>query len=147
MSLAPFHLALPVTDLEAARRFYGGLLDCATGRESARWIDFDFHGHQLVAHLVAPADHPAAARNPVDGDEVPALHFGIVLPWAEFESLARRLEAAGVAFVIPPRIRFAGTVGEQATLFLRDPSGNHLEFKSFRDPALLFAKGVPGQFG
>lgn len=142
----PFHLALPVTDLEAARGFYAGLLGCPTGRESARWIDFDFWGHQLVAHLVDPADHPRAARNAVDGDEVPALHFGPVLRWAEFEAFATRLRAAGVAFVIEPRVRFAGTVGEQATMFLRDPSGNHLEFKSFRDPAMLFAKGEAGQF-
>lgn len=146
MNIAPFHLAIPVTDLEAARGFYAGLLGCGTGRESARWIDFDFGGHQVVAHLVDPADHPAAARNPVDGDEVPALHFGLVLPWPEFEALAARLVAAGVAFVIPPRVRFQGTVGEQATFFLRDPSGNHLEFKSFRDPGLLFAKGEARQF-
>jgi hypothetical protein len=146
MSRPPFHLALPVTDLQAARAFYGELLGCPTGRESARWIDFDFWGHQVVAHLVDAADHPAAARNAVDGDEVPALHFGPVLPWVEFEALAARLRAAGVDFVIAPRVRFAGTVGEQATMFLRDPSGNHLEFKSFRDPALLFAKGEPGQF-
>jgi extradiol dioxygenase family protein len=146
MSIPPFHLALPVTDLEASRAFYAGLLGCGTGRESARWIDFDFWGHQVVAHLVAPEDHPASARNPVDGDDVPALHFGPVLPWEEFEALAERLRAAGAAFVIEPRIRFAGTVGEQATLFLRDPSGNHLEFKSFRDPSMLFARGEAGQF-
>lgn len=146
MSIPPFHLALPVTDLEASRAFYVGLLGCGTGRESARWIDFDFWGHQVVAHLVAPEDHPASARNPVDGDDVPAMHFGPVLPWDEFEALAERLRAAGAAFVIEPRIRFAGTVGEQATLFLRDPSGNHLEFKSFRDPSMLFARGEAGQF-
>ena len=146
MSIPPFHLALPVTDLEASRAFYAGLLGCGTGRESSRWIDFDFWGHQLVAHLVDPDDHPASARNPVDGDDVPALHFGPVLPWVEFESLAGKLRAAGVPFVIEPRIRFAGTVGEQATLFLRDPSGNHLEFKSFRDPSMLFARGETGQF-
>ncbi len=145
MSIPAFHLALPVTDLEASRAFYVGLLGCGTGRESARWIDFDFWGHQVVAHLVAPEDHPASARNPVDGDDVPALHFGPVLPWEEFEALAERLRAAGAAFVIEPRIRFAGTVGEQATLFLRDPSGNHLEFKSFRDPSMLFARGEAGQ--
>jgi len=146
MSIPPFHLALPVTDLEASRAFYVGLLGCGTGRESARWIDFNFWGHQVVVHLVAPEDHPASARNPVDGDDVPALHFGPVLPWEEFEALAERLRAAGAAFVIEPRIRFAGTVGEQATLFLRDPSGNHLEFKSFRDPSMLFARGEAGQF-
>lgn len=146
MSIPPFHLALPVTDLEASRAFYAGLLGCGTGRESSRWIDFDFWGHQLVAHLVDPDDHPASARNPVDGDDVPALHFGPVLRWEEFESLTGKLRAAGVPFVIEPRIRFAGTVGEQATLFLRDPSGNHLEFKSFRDPSMLFARGETGQF-
>jgi len=146
VSIPPFHLALPVTDLEASRAFYAGLLGCGTGRESSRWIDFDFWGHQVVAHLVDPDDHPASARNPVDGDDVPALHFGPVLQWEEFESLAGKLRAAGVPFVIEPRIRFAGTVGEQATLFLRDPSGNHLEFKSFRDPSMLFARGETGQF-
>jgi len=146
VSIPPFHLALPVTDLEASRAFYAGLLGCGTGRESSRWIDFDFWGHQVVAHLVDPDDHPASARNPVDRDDVPALHFGPVLQWEEFESLAGKLRAAGVPFVIEPRIRFAGTVGEQATLFLRDPSGNHLEFKSFRDPSMLFARGETGQF-
>ena len=146
MSLAPFHLALPVTDLEASRGFYAGVLGCPTGRESARWIDFDFWGHQLVAQLVDPADHPACARNAVDGDYVPALHFGPVLVWGDFEALAARLRDAGVEFVIEPRVRFEGTVGEQATMFLRDPSGKYLEFKSFRDPAMLFACGEPGQF-
>ena len=146
MNPLPFHLALPVTDLEASRAFYAGLLQCGTGRESSRWIDFDFWGHQVVVHLVDPVDHPACARNPVDGDEVPALHFGAVLPWEEYDALAERLRAAGVEFVIEPRIRFAGTVGEQATFFLRDPSGNHIEFKSFRDPSMLFARGEAGQF-
>ena len=146
MSFVPFHLALPVTDLEASRDFYAGVLGCPTGRESARWIDFDFWGHQLVAQLVDPADHPACARNAVEGDYVPALHFGPVLPWDDFEALAARLREAGVAFVLEPRVRFEGTVGEQATMFLCDPSGNHLEFKSFRDPAMLFAPGEPGQF-
>ena len=142
----PFHLAIPVTDLEASRRFYAGVLGCATGRESGRWIDFDFWGHQLVAHLVDASAASGVGHNAVDGEEVPAAHFGPVLPWEEFEALAARLRAQGVAFVIEPQVRFAGTVGEQATMFLRDPSGNHLEFKSFRDLSRMFAKGEPGQF-
>jgi uncharacterized protein len=137
-----FHLAFPVTDLEEARRFYGGLLACPTGRESAHWIDFDFFGHQLVAHLVPREAMPAIATNAVDGDDVPAMHFGAVLPWDHWQSLATRLQAAGVAFVIAPHLRFEGRSGEQATLFIRDPAGNHLEFKAFRDESLLFAKDL-----
>lgn len=137
--MPPFHLAFPVTDLEAARRFYAGLLRCPIGREDARWIDFDFFGHQITAHLV---DRPAgaAAANEVDGDDVPVRHFGVILEWSAWHALAERLRQEGVRFRIAPRIRFAGEVGEQATFFLDDPSGNALELKSFKDPARIFAR-------
>ena len=136
---SPFHLALPVTDLEAARQFYGGILGCPEGRSSERWVDFDFWGHQLVAHLVEAADMPRAATNPVDGEQVPAAHFGPVLPWDDFPSLVERLRANNVEFVIEPTRRFADRRGEQQTLFVRDPSGNYLEFKTFRNIEMLFA--------
>jgi extradiol dioxygenase family protein len=143
MSLPPFHLAIPVDDIAAARRFYGGLLGCAEGRSNERWVDFDLAGHQVVAHLVereaADAASPTAGHNPVDGDQVPVPHFGLVLEWEAWQALAQRLEQAGTAFVIAPTVRFEGQVGEQATMFLLDPAGNALEFKSFRDPAQLFA--------
>lgn len=141
MQRAPFHLAFPVHDIEAARGFYAGLLRCPVGREGERWIDFDFFGNQISAHLVArgtSGDSPAT--NPVDGDAVPARHFGAILAFEEWEELARRLAEAGVAFRVAPRVRFAGEVGEQATMFLDDPSGNTLEFKAFRDPARIFAR-------
>jgi extradiol dioxygenase family protein len=136
-------LAFPVDDLARARDFYGRVLGCAEGRSSAEWIDFDFFGHQLVAHLAPP--RPAAPgagdhHNAVDGHEVPVPHFGVVLPWDDFEALATRLRAAGLRFVIEPYVRFAGQVGEQATMFFRDPAGNALEFKAFRDLGQLFAK-------
>ncbi len=137
-----FHLAFPVTDLEATRAFYGGTLGCDTGRESDRWIDFDFFGHQLVAHLVAPEDHPSAATNAVDGHAVPASHFGVILDWDKYEQLVSRLEALEMRFVIAPYIRFEGRKGEQATLFVSDPSGNHLEFKAFRNIDMLFDKDL-----
>jgi extradiol dioxygenase family protein len=137
-SLPPFHLAFPVHDLTAARAFYGGLLGCAEGRSSAEWIDFDFFGHQIVAHL-APGRSGDAAANQVDGHGVPVPHFGAVLALAEWRTLADRLEAAGVEFAIPPTIRFAGQPGEQATMFFRDPSGNAIEMKAFEKPAALFA--------
>ena len=140
MSLEPFHLAVPVTDLASARRFYGELLGCPEGRSSEEWVDFDFFGHQLVAHL----DHSGAARKPlynaVDGHDVPVPHFGIVLEWQRWHELAERLRAAGMRFGIEPGIRFKGQVGEQATMFFQDPSGNALEFKAFRDIGQLFAK-------
>jgi len=136
--IAPFHLAFPVDDLPAARRFYGGLLGCPEGRSSDEWIDFDLFGHQIVAHL---APRPAGAHhNPVDGHEVPVPHFGVVLDWDDFHALADKLRAASTKFVIEPYVRFAGLVGEQATMFFRDPAGNALEFKSFRDRSQLFAK-------
>ena len=134
----PFHLAFPVTDLEATRRFYCDLLGCRIGREADRWVDFDFCGHQLSAHLV---DEGAAdlVTNSVDGDAVPVRHFGLVLPWERWEGLVARLTEHGARFLLAPRIRFEGKVGQQGTFFLQDPSGNALEFKSFKDPAQLFA--------
>ena len=139
-SISPFHLAFPVDDLEAARQFYGGLLECPEGRSSDSWIDFDLFGHQIVAHYQESQTDVAEGDNPVDGHDVPVPHFGVVLPWVQWQVLADRLKAHDVSFVIEPYIRFAGEVGEQATLFLRDPSGNALEFKSFRDMRQLFAK-------
>ena len=140
MPLSPFHLAIPVHDLDTARAFYGGLIGCAQGRSAERWVDFDLYGHQLVAHLADGAELTPRATNPVDGHDVPVPHFGVVLDWATWQALAARLRAAGQRFVIEPGIRFAGQVGEQATFFLYDPSGNALEFKAFRDPAQLFAR-------
>ena len=137
MSLPPFHLAFPVHDLKAARGFYGGLLGCPEGRSAAQWIDFDFFGHQIVTHLdqdMTPRTH----RNPVDGHDVPVPHFGAVLAMDQWQALADRLEAADTEFVIAPTVRFRGAPGEQATMFLLDPSGNALEFKAMRDPDALF---------
>ena len=133
-----FHLAFPVHDLEEARRFYVGLLGCPTGRESDRWIDFNFFGHQIVAHL-APAEH-APTTNPVDGEDVPVRHFGVILEWNQWQALADKLKNAGVKFIIEPGIRFKEKVGEQATMFFKDPSGNALEFKAFRDMTRVFAR-------
>lgn len=138
MTLRPFHLAFPVHDLAEARAFYGGVLGCAEGRSSESWIDFDFAGHQIVAHL-DPAAQPVAVTNPVDGHDVPVPHFGIVLTMADWQALAARVEAAGVRFGIAPHVRFKGQAGEQATMFFRDPSGNALEFKAFADDSQLFA--------
>ncbi len=137
MTLPPFHLAFPVDDLAAARRFYGELLGCAEGRSSDEWIDFDFHGHQIVAHLAE--DSGDRASNPVDGHDVPVPHFGLVLAMEDWEELAERLKEAGTEFVIEPTVRFKGKPGEQATMFLRDPAGNALEFKAFADVGQLFA--------
>ena len=139
MTLPPFHLAFPVHDLEAARAFYGDLLGCPEGRSDARWIDYDFFGHQIVAHLAQDAA-PRPAHNPVDGHDVPVPHFGAVLPMAEWRAMADRLEAAGADFIIAPTVRFAGQPGEQATMFFLDPSGNALEIKAMADPSKLFAK-------
>lgn len=136
--LRPFHLALPVTDLATAETFYCGLLGCGKGRTASRWIDLNFFGHQVTLHLVEDGD-AVASTNPVDGDSVPARHFGIVLEMTDWRSLAARLEDADSKFLISPRIRFEGEVGEQATLFITDPSGNALEFKSFANPTQLFA--------
>ncbi len=134
----PFHLAFPVDDLSAARRFYLDVLGCREGRSSDSWIDFDFFGHQIVTHLQPSGKQPVAS-NPVDGHDVPIPHFGVVLPWDEWIELSNRLQQQQVQFIIEPTIRFAGQVGEQATMFFRDPSGNALEFKAFREPSHLFA--------
>lgn len=131
-----FHLAFPVRDLASTRAFYVELLGCPEGRSAARWLDFDFFGHQLSAH-VAEAD--AVPSNAVDGDAVPVRHFGCILPWDEWHALAERLRGADVPFIIEPRVRFEGQPGEQGTFFVRDPSGNALEFKTFRDMAQVFA--------
>ena len=143
MTLPPFHLALCVRDLAEARAFYGELFGCPEGRSSADWVDFDFFGHQLVCHRTAVAEGPdrgatgrgatGRASNQVDGHSVPVPHFGVVLEMERWEQLAARLRAAGVEFVVEPHVRFPGKPGEQATLFLRDPSGNALEFKAFGD--------------
>jgi uncharacterized protein len=143
MSLSPFHLAIQVRDIGEARDFYGGLMGCAEGRSSALWVDFNLYGHQLVCHL-----NPGLGRqgritshyNPVDGDQVPVPHFGIVLPMDAWQQLGDRLTKSGAAFVVPPHLRFVGDAGEQATFFLLDPSGNALEFKAFKDLARLFAR-------
>lgn len=134
-----FHLAFPVHDLNAAREFYGGVLDCGEGRSSDSWIDFDLYGHQIVTHLAAEAAGVKTANN-VDSDNVPVPHFGIVLPMDEWSELAEKLKSKGVEFLIEPKIRFAGEVGEQATMFFLDPSGNALEFKGFNDFSQVFAK-------
>ncbi len=138
MTRPRFHLAFPVHDLDAARAFYVGVLGCAEGRSGARWVDFDLHGHQVVAHLV-DGHRAVAGRNPVDGHGVPVPHFGLILGWDAWHGLVDRLRAAGVRFEIEPHIRFEGGPGEQATMFLFDPSGNALEFKAFRDDAQVFA--------
>lgn len=134
-----FHLAFPVHDLDQARAFYGGVLGCPEGRSSPEWVDFDLHGHQIVAHL-APEALDGAATNQVDGDAVPVRHFGLVLSMDAWRALADRLRGAGIAFLIEPHVRFQGEPGEQATLFVRDPSGNALEFKAFADIGRLFAR-------
>jgi len=139
MPVPPFHLAFPVDDLAAARVFYGELLGCPEGRSTDHCVDFDLHGLQIVAHL-APEAVRARATNPVDGEDVPVPHFGLVLPMDDWRALAERLESAGTEFVIPPTVRFEGQAGEQATMFLLDPAGNALEFKAMGDPANLFAK-------
>jgi hypothetical protein len=139
MTLPPFHLAFPVHDLDAARGFYGGLLGCREGRSSDQWIDYDFFGHQIVAHL-APGMERRRHSNAVDGHDVPVPHFGAVLGMEEWRALSDKLRRAGVQFVIEPGIRFEGQPGEQATMFFLDPSGNALEIKAMRDPARLFDK-------
>ncbi|MCM8730760.1 VOC family protein [Hephaestia sp. GCM10023244] len=137
-AIRPFHLAFPVDDLAAARAFYGGVLGCREGRSAPEWIDFDLYGHQIVAHLDA-RPRPRGHANPVDGHDVPVPHFGVVLTMADWQALADRLRRAGTAFVIEPHLRFAGQVGEQATMFFHDPAGNALEFKAFADDAMIFA--------
>lgn len=138
-NLSPFHLALPVHDLAKARKFYGEVLGCEEGRSSDHWVDFDFFGHQFVIHEVGNRV-VADDSNPVDGHEVPVPHFGVVLEWAAWEALANRIASHGIEFIIEPYIRFKGLPGEQGTMFFKDPSGNALEFKAFKDLGQLFAK-------
>jgi len=135
-----FHLAFPVHDLAAARGFYGEILGCREGRSSDTWVDFDLYGHQIVAHLARDSHGPVRAHNPVDAHDVPVPHFGIILTMTEWQALADRLRAAGVKFEIEPYVRFKGQVGEQATMFFKDPSGNALEFKAFADMNQVFAR-------
>ncbi|WP_417767351.1 VOC family protein [Stappia sp.] len=137
-AIRPFHLAFPVDDLEAARAFYKGLLGCREGRSSPDWVDFDFYGHQIVAHL-APEETGKGATNAVDGHGVPVRHFGLVMAMDEWQQMADRLTAAGVEFVIKPYIRFKGQPGEQATMFFTDPAGNAVELKAFANMDQLFA--------
>jgi extradiol dioxygenase family protein len=138
VSMPPFHLAFPVRDIESTRRFYVEVLGCREGRSAPTWIDFDFRGHQISAH-VRPDMEAVALRNAVDGKAVPVPHFGLVLPWDEWNEIAERLTSAGTDFVIEPYVRFEGEPGEQGTMFFTDPSGNCIELKSFQDPAQLFA--------
>ena len=138
-SLARFHLAFPVRDLAEARAFYGDLLGCREGRSSDEWVDFDFFGHQIVAHL-SPDEAGHKAHNVVDGEDVPVRHFGIILNMNEWKKLADELSARNIRFIIAPGIRFEGLPGEQATFFFKDPSGNALEFKAFADDNMIFAK-------
>lgn len=141
MSLAPFHLAIPVYDLAAARHFYTEVLGFTEGRSSDHWVDYDFYGHQLVIHEhPKTASQESASTNVVDGHDVPVPHFGVVLSWEDWEILAERLHSQGIKFVIEPYVRFKGEVGEQATMFFFDPCGNALEFKAFKDIGQLFAK-------
>ena len=140
MSLRPFHLAFPVRDLAEARAFWGSVMGCPEGRSSDDWVDFDFFGHQIVAHCVGDRANADAGANPVDGHGVPVPHFGIVLALADWQALADRLAAAGTKFEIAPQIRFKGEAGEQATMFFRDPSGNAIEMKAFADLNQLFAR-------
>jgi extradiol dioxygenase family protein len=138
----PFHLAVPVHDLEVCRRFYRDIMGFAEGRSAASWVDFDFYGHQFVIHLQSGMDQAnrLQLRNSVDGHDVPLPHYGVVLEWHDWETLAARLEQQGIEFVVKPGIRFQGLVGEQATMFFLDPAGNALEFKAFKDMQRLFAK-------
>jgi extradiol dioxygenase family protein len=138
-SVPLFHLAIPVHDLGAARRFYGELLGCPEGRSSGSWVDFDFYGHQLVAHL-APGEAGHRETSAVDGDDVPVRHFGVILSVSDWQALADQLLRAGTRFIVEPHVRFKGEVGEQSTMFFLDPSGNALEFKAFADPSRVFAK-------
>jgi len=138
-AIPPFHLAFPVHSIAAAREFYGDLLGCPEGRSAPEWVDFNFYGHQIVAHL-APEEAGHRSTSAVDGDAVPVRHFGVVLPMEQWQTMADKLSAAGVKFVIEPHIRFKGEVGEQATMFFLDPSGNALELKAFANIASLFAK-------
>lgn len=137
MNIRPFHVAFPVVDLSTTRQFYEQVLGCAVGRTSDRWIDFNLFGHQITAHL--SPNHTADPTNPVDGKAIPVRHFGVILTMAEWQALAQRLRDQGVKFLVDPYIRFRGEIGEQATLFVEDPSGNALEFKAFQSDAMIFA--------
>ena len=134
-----FHLAFPVDDIAKARAFYGGVLGCPEGRSAEDWVDFDFYGHQIVAHL-APSEVGHRATSTVDGDSVPVRHFGVILSMREWDALAEKLKKAGTRFIIEPHVRFKGQPGEQATMFFLDPCGNALEFKAFQDMRQVFAK-------
>ena len=138
-NIQPFHIAFPVNNLEAAKNFYVNILECHEGRSSSSWIDFNLFGHQIVAHCVDSM--PGLATNPVDGKQVPSMHFGVVLEWDDWHQMRDRLQAKGVEFVIGPYLRYEGQPGAQATMFIQDPSGNHLEFKSFKDDAMIFDTG------
>ncbi|MFD1063931.1 VOC family protein [Winogradskyella litorisediminis] len=138
-TLSPFHLAIPVHDLELCRNFYTNILNLEEGRSSSHWVDYNFFGHQLVIHL-SDEQKPEAPTNAVDGKAVPVPHFGVVLPWEKFQEFSKLLKSKGINFIIEPYIRFEGLVGEQATMFFKDPSGNALEFKAFKDLSQLFAK-------
>ncbi|MEZ4792957.1 MAG: glyoxalase [Gelidibacter sp.] len=138
-TLSPFHIAIPVYNLEECRTFYRDILNCLEGRSSDHWVDFDFFGHQLVIHY-KPKPIEELHTNPVDGKCVPIPHYGVILPWETFQDFAKNLSTKGVQFIIEPYIRFEGQVGEQATMFFKDPSGNALEFKAFQDINQLFAK-------
>ena len=135
-----FHLAYPIKDKEITRTFYRDILGCEQGREAEHWIDFNFFGHQVSFHVKPEAFDTPAPTNPVDGKDVPVRHFGAVLPWQDWHDLKDRLEAQGTDFIIAPYVRFKGETGEQATMFFLDPSGNALEFKSFKDPCQIFAQ-------
>lgn len=138
--LQPFHLAIPVNNLEENRTFYREILGCSEGRSSDHWVDFDFFGHQLVIHVQESQPNPAAKGNPVDGKDVPIPHFGVVLEWDVFQEFSQQLKKKNIQFVIEPYIRFKDKTGEQATMFFKDPSGNALEFKAFKNIDQLFAK-------
>ena len=138
-SIPRFHLAFPVHNLESAREFYVSILKCKTGRESNSWIDFDLYGHQIVAHL-SPDDCSSTSTNIVDNDNIPSRHFGVILEWEDWESLCIRLKKIDIDFLVKPKVRFKNKNGEQGTLFLKDPSGNVLEFKSFKDDSNVFKK-------
>ena len=139
MKISRFHLAFPVHDLELAREFYINVMGCTLGRESKKWIDFNLFGHQVVAHL-SPEDCTEISTNSVDNDEIPSRHFGVILPWDEWEELCRNIKNDGLKFLIEPKTRFKNNSGEQGTFFIKDPSGNALEFKSFKDENDIFKK-------
>ena len=138
-TISPFHIAIPVHNLDECRTVYREVLNCEEGRSSDHWVDFNLFGHQLVIHF-KPKSKDALHSNPVDGKDVPVPHYGVVLPWDTFQTFAKELEAKGIQFIIEPYIRFEGQVGEQATMFFLDPAGNALEFKAFKDMGQLFAK-------